>query len=212
MFGDYIVVGWVEDLVGFGWQVVVEEFVEVVFVDEVDVGGVFFGVGWQFDVVCNLLQVGFFEVVDWEQGGFQLFLVQLVQEVVLVFGVVGVVQQQLLVVMLGYLCVVVGGDVFGVQFVGGIQEMFEFYFVVVQYVWVWCVVSGVFGQEVFEYVLLVFVGKVLEVEWDIEQVVYGDCIVVVIFGVVVIVVVVGLVLYEQVGYGFVLLDQVLCGD
>lgn len=26
----------------------------------------------------------------------------------------------------------------------------------------------VFGEEVFEYVLLVFVGEVVEVEWDVE--------------------------------------------
>lgn len=210
MFGDDYVV-WVVDFICVGGQIVVQEFVEVVFVDEVDFGGVFFGVCGQVCVVGDLVQVVFLQVVDWEQCGGQLFLFQLVQEVVLVFVVVGVVQQCLVFVLLGNLCVVFGGDVFGVQFVCCVQEVFEFYFVVVQYVWVGGMFGCVFGEEVFEYVLLVFVGEVVEVEWDVEQVVDGYCIVVVVFGVVVVVVVVGLVLYEQVGYWFVLLYQLLCG-
>lgn len=198
MFIDFLFFGCVYYF-GFGWDVLVEEFVEIVFVDEVDVGGIFFGVGWQGCFVCYCVYLFFWQVVDWEQCGGQLCLVQCMQEVGLVFVGVGCVQQLEVFVVFVYLGVVVGGDFFCVQCVCFVQKGFEFDFVVVQYVWVWCVVGVVFGQEVFEYVVLVFGGEVVGMEWDVELVIYGDGVFVVgVGGVWVGVFVFFLVLYEQV--------------
>jgi len=207
VLGDDAAVGRVEDLAGLRRQVAAEELAEVTLADEADAGRILLGMGRQADVTGDPAQVALFQVANREQGGGQLFLPQLVQEVALVLGSVSAAQQQPLLAALGDPRVVAGGDALGPQFAGGVKEMLELHFAVAQHIRVGRAAGGVLGQEVLEHALPVLAGKIAEVERDAEQAADGHRVAAVILGTAVAAAIVGPVLHEQTGHGLALLHQ-----
>lgn len=203
-----------EDFVWLCWQIVVKEIVEFMFVDKVDVGGIFFFCGDQIQFFGDFMYLWFFQFIYWEQVLGNLFVVKGVEEVVLIFVVVEVVQQLVFIVDIGVVYIVFGGDVVGVEVFGSkFEEGFKFDFFIVQNIWVWCVVGFVFFQEEFKDVILIFGGKVNGVQFNVQFIV--DCLCIGKVGgggVVFFVVVFFLVFYEQVFYFIFLLQQQVCGD
>lgn len=113
VFINFIVIDG-NDFVWLCWEIMVQEFVEFMFVNEVNVGRVFFFCGDQIKIFSNFMYLWFFQFVDWEQVLCNLFMVECIKEVVLVFIVVQIMQQVVFVIDIGLMYVMIGSDIIGI--------------------------------------------------------------------------------------------------
>lgn len=113
VFINFIVIDG-NDFVWLCWEIMVQEFAEFMFVNEANVGRVFFFCGDQIKIFSNFMYLWFFQFVDWEQVLCNLFMVECIKEVVLVFIVVQIMQQVVFVIDIGLMYVMIGSDIIGI--------------------------------------------------------------------------------------------------
>src|SRR5690606_1840242 len=114
-------------------QVAAEEFPEVTLAHEADAGGVLLRRSRQAGGSRHRAHGPLVEVAEREQGGGQLFLAQLVQEVALVLATVGRAQQPPLARRVVDARVVAGGDPLGPELTRGVEEVAELDLAVAQH-------------------------------------------------------------------------------
>lgn len=113
VFINFIVIDG-NDFVRLRREITVQEFAEFTFVNEVNVGRVFFFRGDQIKIFSNFTYLRFFQFVDREQVLRNLFMVERIKEVVLVFIVVQITQQAVFVIDIGSTYVMIGSDIIGI--------------------------------------------------------------------------------------------------
>ncbi len=158
------------DRAGLGRQVAVEEVAKRPLADEADAGGIFLpGVG-QADLGGDLAHARLGHLAQREQRAGELRLVQAVQEVALVLGVVERLEQLEAATRLAHAGVVAGGDRVRTQRHGVVEEGLELDLGIAQHIRVGRAAGGVFAQEVGEHAVLVFGGKVDRLDVHADQV------------------------------------------
>ncbi|CFO27059.1 Uncharacterised protein [Bordetella pertussis] len=165
-----------QDGPGFARQVAIEELAERPLADEADAGRVLLGRVVQPDLVGDAPHLGLAQFTQRKQGARQLHLVEAMQEIALVLGVVQGLEQ--LVARPGrrldgaHPGIVPGGDMLGAQRHGVVQEGLELDLGVAQHVGIGRAAGRVLAQELGEHPVLVFGGKIDVFELDADQV--GD--------------------------------------
>ncbi len=158
------------DRAGLGRQVAVEEVAERPLADEADAGGILLlGVG-QADLGGDLAHARLRDLAQRKQRARELRLVQPVQEVALVLGVVERLEQLEAAIDLAHAGVVARGDGVRTQRHGVVEEGLELDLGVAQHIRVGRAASGVFAQEIREHAVLVFGGKVDRLHVHADQV------------------------------------------
>jgi hypothetical protein len=151
-------------------QIAVEEFPERPLADEADAGRILLGVVRQPGLEREAAHLGLLELAHREHRARQLFLRQAVQEVTLVFALIGPAKQFVPVFFFSNPCVVPGGDLLGAQAHGVVQERAELDLGVAQHVRIGRAAGGVLAQELGEHALLVLGGEVHRLELDADRV------------------------------------------
>lgn len=129
------------------------------------------------------------------------------QKIALILAAVGTTQQAPPPAAMRNPRVVTGGDAFGAQRLGRIQEMLELHFAVAQHVRIGRASGCVFGQKMLEHAAPVLAGKIAEVERNTEHPAHRHRIAAIILGAAIAAAVIGPVLHEQPGDRLALLGK-----